>query len=710
VTSVREALEIALGDPTRYGDRRDRVEILVGNQTASWTGGTSGWLVAPVQRVPSGFYLLSEDREGQRRGVEVLRAFVGPAATIESAALAPHAGGVDAALHRAGLVQVAYLRRNSAPATFLARIEDAVATLQGKGAANRPVRTSFVDQLRDFRLALLHQDAESAEQAWRGLRQYGLLSAENLRFLEVEKLARLERWRDLRRLPYLTELLRARRPRAVNEALLEMLWWTEVAELAVNRSPAEIYAQANLGARYGAVLDTRKIPDTPAGRAVSAVVALAIGDMARFQLVVAAASRPTEHDRLNQLAALAAPPPAPVGTDIRSLYEDGQYGAVVRAFLDTPDPRAADLAVIAVLERADTEHADAVRSVVEQQLAEGLVRQSRHLRQNLQELSDLIDNGCRSWDEWGARIGRDEPWEHAAEVLRTQYAEWGELPLMSAAKMTALADNVFSAWLGVNREQIVAGLDLLCRAAASAVASAFGAGFAETVLLVLAEQQNLSAPVRESYLHLLGHLLDSGQEQRGYTELLAQAGEMWRKLAAPVAVNWGIGIVDILLDTPCPDPDSRIALVTEIVGRSCGFGQRLNSRQRSELQALAADIGLPPAEDEGDTDDDPVWKRLDGKVVGIYSLLPRTADTLRARLTGLCEPASVEGNADTVATAALRGLARRADYLIVDTWHAAHAATEAIDAVRTRDRQILPQGRGITGFVQALELYLSATA
>ncbi|NGY65062.1 hypothetical protein G7043_39730 [Lentzea sp. NEAU-D13] len=706
---MREALEIALGDPIRYGDRRDRVEILVGNQTASWTSGTGSWLVAPVQRVPSGFYLLSENREGQRRGVEVLRAFLGPAVTLESEALAPHAGGIDAALHQAGLVHVAYLRRNSAPEMFLARIEDAVATLQGKGTANRPVRTSFVDQLRDFRLALLHQDAESVEQTWRGLQQCGQLSAENLRFLEVEKLARLERWRDLRLLPYLAELLRARRPRAVNEALLEMLWWTEVAELAVNRSPAEIYAQADLGARYGAVLNTREVPATSSGRAVIAVVALAVGDMARFELVAAAASGPTERDRLDQLAALAAPPPTPVGTDIRSLFEDGQYGAVVRAFLDGPDPRAADLAVISVLERADTVHAVAVRTVVEQQLAEGLVRQSRHLRQNLQELSDLINNRCRSWDEWGARIGRDEPWEYAAEVLRSQYAEWDELPLVSNAKMTALADNVFSAWLGINREQIIAGLDVLCRAAASAVASAFGASLAEAVLLVLAEQQNLSAPVRESYLHLLGQLLDSGQEQPGYTDLLAQAGEIWRKVAAPVAVNWGIGLVDILLDTPCPDPDSRIALVTEIVGRSRSFGQRLSSRQRSELQVLAADIGLPPAEDEGITDDDPVWKRLDGKVLGIYSLLPRTADALRTRLASLCEPASVEGNADTVATAALRGLARRADYLIVDTWHAAHAATEAIDAVRTRDQQILPQGRGVTGFLQALELYLSAS-
>ena len=167
---------------------------------------------------------------------------------------------------------------------------------------------------------------------------------------------------------------------------------------------------------------------------------------------------------------------------------------------------------------------------------------------NLLELSGLIDNECHSWDEWGARIGRDEPWERAAEVLRTQYEERGELPLTSAARIAALADYVLAAWLGINSDQLVAGLDLLCVAAASAVVSTFGTGFAETVLLVLADQQNLSAPVRESYLHLLGQLLDSGQEQRGYTDILEQAGKLWRRVAAPVAVNWGIGLVDVLLD------------------------------------------------------------------------------------------------------------------------------------------------------------------
>ena len=99
-----------------------------------------------------------------------------------------------------------------------------------------------------------------------------------------------------------------------------------------------------------------------------------------------------------------------------------------------------------------------------------------------------------------------------------------------------------------------------------------------------------------------------------------------------------------------------------------------------------------------------IWlQQLDSKIIGLYSLLPRAAESLSRRLSLLCSTASVEGNADTVATAALRSLAARADFMIIDTRHAAHAATNAIDAVRPRDRQIFPQGRGTSAFLRALE-------
>lgn len=83
--------------------------------------------------------------------------------------------------------------------------------------------------------------------------------------------------------------------------------------------------------------------------------------------------------------------------------------------------------------------------------------------------------------------------------------------------------------------------------------------------------------------------------------------------------------------------------------------------------------------------------------------MPGEAESLAKRLAMLCSPRSAESNSDTVATASLTSLAARVDVLVVDTWHAAHAATNAIDSVRPRDKQVFPSGRGVSAFLQALE-------
>jgi hypothetical protein len=136
----------------------------------------------------------------------------------------------------------------------------------------------------------------------------------------------------------------------------------------------------------------------------------------------------------------------------------------------------------------------------------------------------------------------------------------------------------------------------------------------------------------------------------------------------------------------------------------------LSLRQRVDVEAMAPEFGVQalPVDLARSGEDRPVWACLDGKVVGLYSLLGQAIPRFTARVRMLCAPAEVRGNADTTATSALTSLAERADYLVVDTWHAAHQATGAIDAVRPRERQILPRQRGVSGFIRALEESLDA--
>ncbi|MFI7073408.1 protein DpdD [Micromonospora sediminicola] len=713
--TVLEALRAGLGDLTRFKGLRQRVEMLVEGQANDWVSGIGGWLVIPLQRDPQGFYLLSEDREGQRRGREVLQAFLGPAtATIEAVQLST-AEQADRSLQVAGLVQVSYVRRAAvAPVELLDRLEDAVATVRGRDARVRPIRHSHIDLLRDFRLALLQRDSRLAEQALQDLRLTGQLSAENLRFLRIELLGELGRWRELRELPYLAELLRTRRSRAVNEVLLEMLWWTDVADLcAAGLTPQDVYESTGLGARYGSLAAAVDVPASAGGRAVAAVDALTRGDDERFQRLLHVADD-AERERLHRLAALAQPAAQPTttsGADVRAWFEDGQYEVVIQAFLNTADPDIAEFAVQAVLDIEDHANGSVVLEIVQALVVEERISLDRRLNRDIDDLARFVDSTCKGWVEWSSRLSRDDRWPKAAEVLRSQHAQWEGLGTLQASKLSQLASDVLDGWTGANADQVAMVLDLLCLAAADTASTAQAVEFCDTVLVVLADQQNMSAPVREAYLVLLDQLLQAAPAETRYRELLDQVGALWRRVASPTVFDWGLGLVEVLLSTPAPDLGSRAATVMAVLGRGQDFQKRLNLRQRSELEVLAEEVGMPLQIVQEPTEEtDGTWRQLDGRVVGLYSLLPRAAESLEKRLSRLCSPKAVEGNADTVSTTALQSLARRADYLIVDTWHASHSATGAIDAARPRSRQILPRGRGVTSFLQALEQSLSLAA
>ncbi|PRX98007.1 protein DpdD [Allonocardiopsis opalescens] len=709
-----DALRQALGDTVRFGPMRERIEVLFETEARAWTQRPDGWMVIPLERKPAGFYLVSTDREGQRRGQEVLDAFLGPAtAVLEPQTMSSDDGGADGILHSIGIRHLSYLRRTTESMDdMLERIEDAVATVDGKDARPRPVRPSHVDLLRDFRLALLGHNGRAAERALENLRLTGRLSAENLRFLDVELLGRLERWKELQALPYLQEMLRARRPRAVNEILLQMLWWTELAERCIGgQSADEVYAQVELGARFGTLLNAVDIPITEAGRSVAIVTATAQGDRGRVERLLGAVAVDGERERLERLAA-GADTVAHVSAvhSIQDLFDQAQYGAVTRAFLEAPDPAAADLAVQAVLEAGEAnESAPAVLSAVRGFEAEGRLRPNRRLQRDLSELDRLVDGTCGGWVEWSARLAR-ERWPDADHVLRSQHTQWAGLETLSEPDLQHLANQVLAAWGGDNKEQVKRALDVLCRSVAEAVDTMRSDAFFDTVLILLADQPNLSEPVRDAYLLLVKRFLACGPAESDYQERLSETSRLWTLIASPAAVDWGLSLVDVLLYAPCPEPAARLAVISEVLGTCQSFEQRLSARQQLELEVLGDEAGVPVRRAPTDTSDaGSVWKRLDGAVVGLYSLQPRAQALLANRLSRLCHPKKIDVNSDKVATASLRALAERADYLIVDIWHAKHAATDAIDEVRPKSEQIMPRGQGITGLVQALEEHLSAT-
>ena len=716
--NLATAVQALVGDLAAFGDMGDRIEGLVAKQVQAFVPHRSNWLVLPWQPPagPAGFYLFSEDREGQRRGREVVNGFLGPNVAClvsspenQTVALLPELW-VETGLTKASLIQ---RTEQEGRTDMLTRLEDLVATIAGRPATIDEVHPTHVDLLRDVRLAMLSRDAPGAQLLFDQLVLTGQLSAENIRFLTIELHASFGRWREMSDLPYISVLMQARRPRLVTESMLQMIWWTQIVSHLGRASVSSVFTSQDVLGRYGSILRSTDVPSSPQGRLLAYLTAIEDEDAARQEAIRKAASDPDEEAQLAALTAPAAARPASLSQEsklepgvapIRAAFDSGRLKQVVELFLAEPVPADADLAVQAVLDMDGSVHAAEVLATVQQWVADGRLDPGRRLAGDIAALVDLASGVTSGWVEWAERIGSDEAWSEAVSTLRDQHAGWVPLGALPARDVLLVAEGILGAIGSTNEQQLRAGLDVLCRVAAEVVDHPSCAPFTDMVLEFLAIQENMSAQVRVAYASLFEAILEAGPSAETYDAVLTHTAKLWERIRARQHVDWALEILDATAGASAPAQDRRNVFGVDVISYLRSL-ERLDLRQRVVMESLATDFGMVALDPRDGVigDDAPVWAKLDGSVVGLYSLLSHAVPRFSERLRVLCTPKEIAGNSDTTATGALTNLARRADHMVVDTWHAAHQATAAIDSARPRSRQILPQQRGVTGFLRAIQ-------
>lgn len=486
-----------------------------------------------------------------------------------------------------------------------------------------------------------------------------------------------------------------------------MVWWTEFA------TPGQVLELNAVGdpkrvlTAYGPLLRSVRVPTSREGRAVCFVAAYWDEDSDRQQAILDGAQDEAERSALKTLVAesrpVASEDDGPPPDRLAAAYQSGRYAEVIDGFLISPDVEHAEIAMAAVLDASDHERASDVLDALRPLVQSGDLVLGRRAQRDLEELEEAVGESCPDWVAWASRLASGERWPTASAVLRDNVASWPRVATLTPQSVSSLCDSLIDASSGSNDDQLRASLDVLCNEAIQTLQGGVISDYCSVVMEVLSEQENFSEMVRSAYSDLFVALLDAGPSARDYAKVLVQVGSIWDKIRSPVAIPWAIGVLEILTDAPCPDMSARTQLAVQIVEGSRRLYGRLSLRERVELEALAGELGLDSQEVIAREAEREVWSELDSKLVGIYSLLPHAASNLEQRLRQLCSVGEVRGNQDLVATPALRSLAKRSDYLIVDTWHAAHQATGAIDAVRPREKQILPTQRGTTGFLRALE-------
>lgn len=721
--SLETAVRLLVGDYAAFAEMSDRIEVFVAKQVHAFVPHRSNWLILPWQPPtgPAGFYLFSEDREGQRRGREVVSSFLGPKVARLVSVPDPELEGL---LHTTwattGLVKASLIQRDphADRLDMVLRLEDLVATTAGRPATVEETHPTHVDLLRDVRLAMLGQDARAAQRLFDQLVLTGQLSAENIRFLTIELHACFGRWREMADLPYIAVLMQARRPRMVTESLLQMIWWTEIVVRLGLRSATDAFTTGNLLVRYGSLLRSIEVPSTPEGRILAYLTALADEDTERQHAIRRGAATVDEESALTALNVHSAPSvitsdevsePSSEVAPIQVAFESGRLKRVVDQFLSEPSPADADMAVQAVLDSDQPFRAKEVLTVVQEWVDDGRLKPGRRLASDIAALAGLVSGVAESWVAWAQRIGSTDAWGDAASALRNGHAGWVTLSALSSEQVMVVAEGVLGAIGSTNEEQLRASLDILCRVAADVVDRPSCAPFTDLVLEFLAIQENMSVQVREAYVTLYEAVLDAGPSTANYDAILTRTAELWSRIKARQHVDWALEILDATAAASSPAPDRRSAFGANLINYLRSL-DRLDLRQQVEIEALATEFGLATLSLKRTVraEDVSLWSKLDGSVVGLYSLLPHAVPRFAERLRALCSPREITGNSDATATNALSSLAERADHMLVDTWHAAHQATGAIDRVRPRSRQILPQQRGVTGLLRALHRSLEA--
>lgn len=701
-------------DFSAFGTHAERVQAIVVAQSKKEA--PAAWSVLPTLNGPRDWLLVAATQNGQRLGLEQLRAFIGPdIARTEPSSSVP--AGPNARYQT--FVRVAGNRG----VDFLDGIELMLRVQATQPPGRVVVATPLASLLGDFGLETRGRDGkvdrERVRTLYARIDSTGLLSLENLRFLKVQMLAACGNWRELVELDWFDELCRTRRPIKITHRLLEAVWKAHFDELEVGEDPGNAisaFEERDLGHRYASLLRAVDETTSKQGRRLLMLAARSSGDRARCERVLASAPK-DEQRWLARLGGLDDGPTESTGKvdpldPIDVAFQEGAWGLVLELILQLGviEPANARRLVEAAYELDDQSRCKSVAdAIADVDLTDEL--QSRAFREHFEWVRDAAGDHCASWTEW-ARKAATEHWPQAFRTVEESCESWSIAAFQHDQESAEFAIRLLEAFDGPNRVVLRQALASLCDLAAQLFSEPAAEDVIFAVLEVLSADENPSPQVRAAFIEALDGALRSGASAARYEQLIETGTTLWDSARSPGNIEWLLDLLETVVMWPCPVNDVRLNLVLNAANDFRRFAAEVAQEARAIVDEILDEFGGGvidwPEVDNDVAQGRDVWATLAGKTVGLYSLVANIGARLEAKLIELCPGVQVLTNADTVNSGRLQALARSADYMIVDWRHASHAATGGIDAVRDRGDQILPAGGGVSSFLSALKEALVA--
>jgi hypothetical protein len=579
--------------------------------------------------------------------------------------------------------------------------------------------------VREFELAAAAGDTRTAAEALGALRRRGLLGAENVRFLEIRSLAAEGRWAEISTADDLRDLARIRRPWLVTEDILTALYRTHVTALESEGGVAQAIAAVRaIVPRLAEFFSSRGPLRAP--------------DVVKLFALQFAAADPANAERIDELLGLdglsasdrrwisaiaeeVRPVPVTPVPSARDLLSAGDIDGAFALALPDKDVRAVEVLIECAFELQTLDAADRAlvalealgsadrETLVERRLIAVAVE---HLRA-LAEPSEVGEPAAPySWTGWFDRLLNDPAWRAAEAVAACGELEYAATDVVDFQAATNLAGLITTA-ADSDRRHVVR--DALPCVVGWLERQGFELALVRpihaAILTVLALDSAWGDAALEVAYNSTEAVLAGGVDAAGYGELLEELSLIWDRMAARRHVTWLADLLELLELFPGPR-QPLIGFAAASLGPVRGALPRVAASTLDGLRDSLAGIGaselaagIPSAPTVPETEDLP---RLDGRLVGIYTLTPQVAVRAKQAIERRFPGVRVVVDSSHVSTPSLEHLAASADYLIVSIRSAKHAATDAIDRCRPRNLPtIIPGGRGSSRMVEALVASLS---
>ena len=588
--------------------------------------------------------------------------------------------------------------------------------------------------LREFEMAVLANAEDASEESLREIEQTGQLSAQNVLFLRIRRLAGLLQFDAILALPELATVLAIRRPARVSASLLEAVYVTEIAgyEADGDAEGALRHFEDVVLRKYPALFKSRHGLQTPEAIKSFMLHTLAVRPddaESRARLLASPDLSLADLQFLERLAGLAETPAAPEATleDAVSAVLAEDYDAALE--IAARQPASVERTELLIRCAFEIDSMDAIKVAADafnnlhSAQQEALISSRlfatlwAHIREALPGAGGTVAiEAPTSWTEWFHQAAEGRAVPNAVQIAEHAVVEW------SAEDFSAQDSRTVAGFLNgdLGPQAIRFVKDALPHFLQFIERSAEPARHRELlddIAVLLMSEDDLGVADVQVVVNLASLLLEIGLSAERYRQLVEDFCALWERVDSPVYLDAAIDMLDVLLTQACPNPGVREMLFRKLLASFQRWRRRIRPDQWVLLADLASELGaseavqaVRPLEDERGTASVALARdALAGKTVAIYTLTNAAAARAAEFLTRNFDNVVVEVSSDHVATDRLRSLARAADIFVVATRSAKHAATTFIEAQRPPGRPTLyAAGKGSASLLRALFSYISS--